>query len=88
MPPPYDATPYAEADKGCTGSIFACDIERLAGLLRPLTEVTKEEKQQHIEDLKTKCPFCGQPLVMRHGRNGAFWGYSSYPKCRYTRPLD
>lgn len=40
------------------------DIERLAGLLRPLTEVTKEEKQQHIEDLKTKCPFCGQPLVM------------------------
>lgn len=64
------------------------DIERLAGLLRPLTEVTKEEKQQHIEDLKTKCPFCGQPLVMRHGRNGAFWGYSSYPKCRYTRPLD
>lgn len=31
------------------------DIERLAGLLRPLTEVTKEEKQQHIEDLKTKC---------------------------------
>lgn len=64
------------------------DIERLAGLLRPLTEVAKEEKQQHIEDLKTKCPFCGQPLVMRHGRNGAFWGCSSYPKCRYTRSLD
>lgn len=64
------------------------DIERLAGLLRPLTEVTKEEKQQHIEDLKTKCPFCGQPLVMRNGRNGTFWGCSSYPKCRYTRPLD
>lgn len=64
------------------------DIERLAGLLRPLTEVTKEEKQQHIENLKTKCPFCGQPLVMRNGRNGAFWGCSSYPKCRYTRPLD
>lgn len=39
------------------------DIERLARLLRPLTEVTKEEKQQHIEDLKTKCPFCGQPLI-------------------------
>lgn len=64
------------------------DIERLAGLLRPLTEVTKEEKQQRIENLKTKCPFCGQPLVMRNGRNGAFWGCSSYPKCRYTRPLD
>lgn len=64
------------------------DIERLAGLLRPLTEVTKEEKQQHIENLKTKCPFCGQPLVMRNGRNGAFWGCSSYPKCRYTRSLD
>ena len=47
------------------------DIERLAGLLRPLTEVTKEEKQQHIEDLKTKCPFCGQPLVMRHGIRNA-----------------
>lgn len=35
----------------------------MVGLLEPFTEVSQKEKQQHIEDLKTKCPYCGKPLV-------------------------
>ena len=33
------------------------------------------------------CPECGQPLLIRHGRNGKFIGCSGFPKCRYTTPL-
>ena len=64
------------------------DIEQMTVLLQPFTEVTQEEKQQHIEDLQTKCPFCGSPLVLRSGKYGRFWGCSTYPRCRYTRKVE
>ena len=32
-----------------------------------------------------KCPKCGQNLIKRSGRFGAFWGCSGYPNCTYTR---
>ena len=50
------------------------------------TNKTEEEKQQHVDTIKTKCPFCGSELVLRKGKYGAFWGCSTYPKCKYTRP--
>lgn len=31
------------------------------------------------------CPMCGELLVRRNGRYGAFWGCSGYPDCKYTR---
>lgn len=39
------------------------------------------------------CPSCGKRLVLRKARRGAnvgerFWGCSSYPTCRYTRPYN
>ncbi len=30
------------------------------------------------------CPRCGNSLVRRNGRRGAFWGCSGYPRCRFT----
>ena len=47
--------------------------------------VSSVEKEQHIEDVKTKCPFCGGELVLRKGRYGEFYGYSNYPKCKFTK---
>ena len=64
------------------------DIEQVVGLLEPFTEVSQKEKQQHIEDLQTKCPYCGKPLVLRNGKYGQFWGSSAYPKCRFTRKAE
>lgn len=37
------------------------------------------------------CPVCGSPMVLRTARKGAkagssFWGCSTYPKCKATRP--
>lgn len=65
----------------------ADEVHQLAQKLQPLTNKSEAKKQQHIDDIKEKCPFCGSELVLRHGKYGQFWGCSTYPKCRFTRPL-
>ncbi|MDO5538258.1 MAG: topoisomerase DNA-binding C4 zinc finger domain-containing protein, partial [Desulfovibrionaceae bacterium] len=30
------------------------------------------------------CPRCGRPLVLRHGKRGAFWGCSGFPRCFFS----
>ncbi len=63
------------------------EIMQLVQKLQPLTNKSEAEKQQHIDDIKEKCPFCGGELVLRRGKYGQFWGCSTYPKCKFTRPL-
>ena len=36
--------------------------------------------------LDEACPTCGNPLVERNGKFGAFIACSTYPKCKYARP--
>lgn len=36
--------------------------------------------------LEENCPTCGNPLVERTGKYGAFIACSTYPKCKYSRP--
>lgn len=64
------------------------EIQAIANKLTPLTNKDAEEKQQHIENIKTKCPFCGNELVLRKGKYGQFWGCSTYLKCKFTRPIE
>lgn len=33
------------------------------------------------------CPKCNSPMVKRKGPRGEFWGCSTFPKCKGTRPL-
>ena len=33
------------------------------------------------------CPECGAPLAVKRGRRGPFYGCSTYPKCRFTKPI-
>ncbi|WP_151734065.1 restriction endonuclease [Paenibacillus tengchongensis] len=33
------------------------------------------------------CPRCGSRLVLRNGPRGQFYGCSSFPKCRHTKPM-
>jgi len=61
------------------------ELQDMAEKLKPLTNKTEEEKQQHIDNIKTKCPFCGSELVLREGKHGKFWGCKAYPKCKFTR---
>jgi hypothetical protein len=34
------------------------------------------------------CPLCSLPLRLREGRNGIFYGCSSYPECRGSRDAN
>lgn len=63
------------------------EIQDMEAQLKALTNKSATEKQQHIDDIKMKCPFCGGALVLRSGKYGQFWGCSAYPKCRFTRPV-
>lgn len=68
--------------------IYAHDeIQSMADKLQGLTNKSAAEKQQHIDNIQNKCPFCGNPLILRNGKYGKFWGCSTYPKCKFTRPV-
>ncbi|PCI60520.1 MAG: hypothetical protein COB35_09045 [Gammaproteobacteria bacterium] len=36
-----------------------------------------------LEQNEQACPECGAELIIKHGKNGAFWGCSNYPQCQY-----
>jgi DNA topoisomerase I len=36
---------------------------------------------------QSKCPDCGEPLLVRSGRYGLFIGCSGYPECGYTQKI-
>ena len=38
-----------------------------------------------LEEVGTKCPNCGNPLVMRRSKKGRkFYGCSTYPECEFV----
>lgn len=76
-------------------------VEELYISLEKLSNVDKETKEKHIDNINKKigtkstvdkklCPRCGSELVLRTARSGAhageqFYGCSAFPKCRYTK---
>jgi putative DNA topoisomerase len=42
---------------------------------------------EHALDHGEPCPQCGEALILRHGKHGAFLGCTHYPTCDYLRPL-
>lgn len=48
-------------------------------------EVPKEEVTTQATD--ETCPECGEPLVIKLGRRGKFYGCSGYPDCSFTKPM-
>lgn len=61
--------------------------------LCPLTQVSEETKDKHIEEAEkfregTVCPICGGKLILRSGKYGEFYGCSNYPKCKFTRNIQ
>ena len=67
----------------------------VAEKLMPLTNVSQEERQQHVAMLRMryqstdKCPWCGRQLVVRTARNTGrqFYGCSGDPNCTYTKNI-
>ncbi len=63
---------------------FYGDFEK--DLTKAKTEM-KSLKPQAIETDK-ECPKCSNKLLIRTGRYGQFYSCSTFPKCRYTQPLE
>jgi len=38
-----------------------------------------------LEKNEQACPECGAELIIKHGKNGTFWGCSNYPQCQYIQ---
>lgn len=66
--------------------------------LRTLCERCNVGKSNKLEDISDDeslsddteiliCPKCGSQLVLRHGKNGDFYGCSNFPKCKYTQSV-
>jgi four helix bundle suffix protein len=57
------------------------------GFHERMTAVRTEAKREQGEAVDADapaCPQCGQPMRLRNGRNGNFWGCTAYPTCRGT----
>lgn len=44
----------------------------------------KPDSKKSSKKSSVKCPRCGAPMLLRNGKNGAFWGCSNYPECKMT----
>ncbi|OWA32959.1 hypothetical protein B9G55_24130 [Saccharibacillus sp. O16] len=72
-------------------------VQQIHQALSVKTSHTHRERKKHVSDIKQSlrekealasagiCPRCKSKLVERQGKNGAFIGCSSFPKCRYTQ---
>lgn len=65
-----------------------CKIMRYSDLSRDL-----ETHIDNIHKMESKinnniCPRCGAKLVLRHGKNGVFYGCSNYPRCKFTKKYN
>lgn len=59
-------------------------------LIKDNGKMSIDEHVHHINEKKKDiqnniCPRCGSDLVLRNGKNGDFFGCSSYPKCKFTK---
>ncbi len=55
---------------------------------KQLVEVEKADRVKiAVEELDEKCPECGSALVIRHGKFGKFVSCSTFPACKFTKPL-
>ena len=63
------------------------EIKRIIASARPITihslDGGKNPKFAVIKS-SVKCPLCGGFMILRNGKNGAFWGCSNYPYCKMT----
>lgn len=69
------------------------EVEEIHSKLEDIKKNNTITKKEHIESIKVEqskieaniCPRCGGSLVLRHGKNGDFYGCSNYPKCSFTK---
>lgn len=72
---------YGISSDGAHRALFDCRMNQ------QIFERLGEEMKNPSEEAKKvkKCPRCGNPLKLRKGKFGEFWGCTGYPDCKYTQ---
>ena len=69
-------------------------FENLMGCnFRSIISIEHDSSNYSIEDMiavkrNKKCPICGDYLIFKRGKFGAFYGCHSYPRCDYTEKYE
>jgi DNA topoisomerase-1 len=72
--------------KGRYGPFMACSGYPACRNTRRIAYDKEGNIESHKEQLlDEKCPQCGSPLAIKHGRFGAFTSCSRYPECRFIK---
>ncbi|MBX4188223.1 MAG: type I DNA topoisomerase [Candidatus Doudnabacteria bacterium] len=62
-------------------------IKTFYGPFHENLKAKEKSVEKHVEQLEEKCPTCGNPLIIKFGRFGKFVACSTYPDCKFTRPM-
>jgi DNA topoisomerase-1 len=72
--------------RGRFGQFLACsgypDCRTTRKLIATTSGLQAARPDQLLDE---RCPQCGAPLVVKHGRFGQFTACSEYPRCRYVK---
>ncbi|MDR1138778.1 MAG: NERD domain-containing protein [Clostridiales bacterium] len=83
-----------QSDTGIT--LTQHNIDNIVAKLTDIKSNPQISKQEHIINIHNTqadianniCPRCAQPLRLREGKFGQFYGCSGYPKCRFVKDVD
>ena len=64
------------------------EAERLYHQLKAKFNGNSSSGSETVANSNAPTCVCGKPMVLRNGKNGAFYGCSGYPKCRKTKEAN
>ena len=86
LDPKFTAHMETDLDRIAEGAVPWQKV--LREFYEPFSQELTEAKDQmpRVKSVPTdlSCPECGQPLVVRWGKNGEFLGCKAYPQCKFT----
>lgn len=75
--------------------LTVAQMEEYYSKLLELKQNSTFTKKEHIKNIHKTiadvangiCPRCGGKLILKNGKNGEFYGCSSYPRCEFTKNI-
>lgn len=74
--------------RGRFGKFMACSGYPDCKTTRQLSKESGDGQPAVTEEVDGKCDQCGSPLVVKMGRFGKFIACSTYPDCKFTKPVS
>lgn len=74
-----------------SNNVTLINRKQLIDMILQLNPGDAPDTQKVIEDLPVEeviCNRCGNPMVLRSGPRGEFYGCSTFPRCRNTKAID